>query len=89
MGMSNPEIFGNVQMAEFQVGTHCMCCGELVILNELEAQGVCIKLCDDCKKAIKFTKWFLQKHTIRLNDEKGCIHEVQYINTRNDNGEFD
>ena len=54
--MSNPEIFGNVKIAEFQVGTPCMCCGETVILNEVEARGVCLKLCDSCKDAIKFAK---------------------------------
>lgn len=49
MGNYNPEIFGHVTMAEFQVGTPCMCCGETVILNEVEARGVCLKLCDSCK----------------------------------------
>ena len=56
MGNYNPEIFGHVTMAEFQVGTPCMCCGETVILNEVEARGVCLKLCDSCKEAILFAK---------------------------------
>lgn len=48
-----------------------------------------LPICSECKKAVKFVKWFLQRHPIRLSDEKGFIHEVEYINTRNDNGEFD
>ena len=48
-----------------------------------------LPICPECKKAVKFVKWFLQRHPIRLSDEKGFIHEVEYINTRNDNGEFD
>ena len=77
-----------VKIAEFQYGTPCICCGEPVSITELEAHGVCFKLCDECKKAVKFTKWFLQRHTIRLSDEKGMIHEIEYINSRNDNEEF-
>ena len=56
MDKYNPVIYGNVKISEFQVGTPCMCCGETVILSDAEAHGVCIKLCEDCKEAIKFAK---------------------------------
>lgn len=66
--MGNSEMFGHVQMAEFQIGTPCMCCGETVILNELEAQGVCIKLCDNCKEAIMFAKEIKEMCTQKMVD---------------------
>ena len=62
--MSNSEIFGHAKMVEFQVGTPCMCCGETVILNELEAHGVCFKLCDGCKEAILFAKELKKRATL-------------------------
>ena len=68
VGMSNPEIFDYVQIAEFQIGTPCICCGEIVILNEEEAHGVCFKLCDGCKEAILFAKEMKTSKVAKRND---------------------
>ena len=45
-----------VTYAESKLSSPCIVCGEPVELTEVEARGVCVKVCEECKEAIKFAK---------------------------------
>ena len=42
------------------IATHCLICGEDVLISEYEARGVCIKVCDECKRAMKYAKRLME-----------------------------
>ena len=66
-----------------EITIKCVLCGNDWTVSKDDANyahrygiNASLPICPECKKAIKFVKWFLQKHPIRLNYEKGFIHEV-------------
>ena len=48
--------FGNVEVAPAKISAKCLICGKYVELTDMEARGICIKVCDECKAAVAWAK---------------------------------
>ena len=69
MGCTNEEEvkkFGNYVVGtsvDWGYATHCMVCGSTISITAREATGVCLKICDECKQAIKWAKLQMRSKT--------------------------
>lgn len=71
-------LFGNIETEELKYATKCMICNNLIKISHDDAMGICLKICDECKEAIKFVKEIMSQDGVLVKDEKDSYKILKY-----------